>query len=83
MGDRLVTMDKGQKLEVCVPFFGEGDRVGPHLTQCHLGRGLPPYQVTSWFIQPFGHNRHRPKIEGCAPDGEGELGPHLTQCGQG
>jgi len=23
------------------------------------------------------------KLGGCAPLGEGELGPHLTQCGQG
>ena len=35
-------------------------------------------------MQPFGRNRHGPKIVGgCAPLGEGELGPHLTQCGQG
>jgi len=31
--------------------FGEGD-LGPHLTPCGLGRGLPPYQVVSWSIQP-------------------------------
>ena len=30
--------------------------LGPHLTQCRLGRGLPPYQVASWSTQPFGHN---------------------------
>jgi len=29
---------------------------GPHLTQCGLGRGLPPYQMASWSIQLFGHN---------------------------
>jgi len=35
-------------------------------------------------MQPFGRNRYGPKIGGdCAPLGEGELGPHLTQCGQG
>jgi len=28
------------------PFFGEGEQ-GPHLTQCRLGRGLPPYQMAS------------------------------------
>jgi len=106
---------------------------GPHLTQCGPGRGLPPYQVASWSIQPFGHNRHGPKSGGCcapllgrgagspsntmspgprptsllsgifihpliqpfghnthwpktgscAPLGEGQLGPHLKQCGQG
>jgi len=35
--------------------------VGSHRTQCYLGRGLPPYQVVSWCIQPFGHNTHGPK----------------------
>jgi len=30
------------------------EELGPHLTQC--GRGLPPCQVSSWSIQPFGHN---------------------------
>jgi len=30
--------------------------LGPHLTQCGLGRGLPLYQVASWSIQTFGHN---------------------------
>ena len=65
------------------PFLWEG-KLGPHLTQCRLGRGLPPCQVPSWSIQPFGHNRHGPKIcGGSAPLGRGELGPHLTQCGQG
>jgi len=28
------------------PLLGRGER-GPHLTQSRLGRGLPPYQVTS------------------------------------
>jgi len=31
------------------------------------------YQVASGSIRPFGHNRHGPKIGGCAPLGEGEL----------
>jgi len=30
--------------------------LSPHLTQCGLGRGLPPHQVVPWSIQPFGHN---------------------------
>jgi len=38
----------------CAPFGG--GRLSPHLTQCGQGRGLPPYQVASWSIQPFGHN---------------------------
>jgi len=33
--------------------FGEG-QLGPHLTQCGQGRGLPACQVSSWSIQPFG-----------------------------
>ena len=37
----------------CAPFRGDLD---PHLTQCRLSLGLPPYQVASWSIQPFGHN---------------------------
>jgi len=31
-------------------------------------------------MQPFGRNRYGPKIGGCAPLGEGELCPHVTQC---
>jgi len=56
MGDRLATTDTGRKVgDCCAPFrWGE---LGPHLTQCSLGRGLPPYQLaSSWSIQPFGHN---------------------------
>jgi len=45
------------------PFWGR--ELGPHLTQCGLGRDLPAYQVASWSIHPFGHNRHGPKIGGC------------------
>ena len=51
---------------VLCPFLGELNR---HLTHCHLGRGLPPHQVAFSSIQPFGHNRHGPKIGGCAPLG--------------
>jgi len=42
------------------------EELAPHLTQCRVGRGLPPYQVASWSMQPFGHNRRGPKI-GRAP----------------
>jgi len=59
-----------------VPPWGE---LGPHLIQCGLGRGLPPYQVASRSIQPFGRNRHGPKIGGCAPLGSWVVRPHLTQ----
>jgi len=65
----------GRKWVMCPFWEGELD---PHLTQYRHGRGLPPYQVESWSIQPFGHNRHGPKIGGCALFGR-ELGPRLTQ----
>jgi len=68
----------GRKLGA-VTLWGE---LGPHLTQCGHGRGLHLYQVAFWSIEPFGHNRHVPKIGvGLCPFGEGELGPHLRQCG--
>ena len=57
------TWDENWREGLC-PFCGE---VGPYLTQCGQGRGLPPYQVASSSIQPFNHNRHGPKIGGCAP----------------
>jgi len=51
---RLARTDMGRKLKEAVPLWGEG--LGPHLTQCGQGRGLPPCQVLFWCIQPFGHN---------------------------
>ena len=44
MDDHLAATDMGRKLEA-VPLLG-GSWV-PHLTQCGLGRGLPPFQVAS------------------------------------
>ena len=49
--------------------FRFGEELGPHLTQCRLGRGLPPCQVPSLSIQLFGH-RHGPKFGVLAPFGE-------------
>jgi len=60
MGDRLATLDMGRKFWGCAPFGIE--ELGPRVTQCGLDRGLPSYQVASWPIQPFGHNRHGPKL---------------------
>ena len=60
-----------------VPLLGE---LGPHLAQCGLHWGLPPYQVTSWSIQRFGH-RHEPKIgRGLCPffGGQGAGSPSTT-----
>jgi len=73
--------------EITVTIINVGQKfrgLGPHLTQSPLRWGLPPYQVASWSMQPFGRNRYGPKIGwGLCPFGEGELGPHLTQWGQG
>jgi len=45
MGDRLATIDMSRKSGgTAVPLSVE--ELGHHLTQCRLGRGLPPYQVT-------------------------------------
>jgi len=44
--DRLATIDMGRKVGGAVPLSGRRE-LSPHLTQCGLGRGLPPYQVTS------------------------------------
>jgi len=71
MGDRLATTDIRRKVGrwLLCPFMWEG-KLGPHLIQCRLGRGLLPCQVASWSIQPFGHKRHRQKSGGCcAPFG--------------
>jgi len=40
--------------------------LGRHLTMWQ-SRGLSPYQVPSWSIQPFGHNRHGPNIAAAVP----------------
>ena len=64
LGPRSISVERGILIHPAVwpqqtwaenwglcPFSEE---LGPHLTQC--GRGLPPCQVSSWSIQPFGHN---------------------------
>ena len=45
MGDRLATIGMGQKWGGLQ--WVAGSPLGPHLTQCGLGRGLPLYQVAS------------------------------------
>jgi len=45
MGDRLATIGMGRKWGGAA--VGAGSPLGPHLTQCGLGRGLPLYQVVS------------------------------------
>jgi len=66
----------GQKLGT-VHLFGAG--LPSNTTS--LGRGLPPYQVPSLSIQPFGHNRPAEIWGSLSPFGGGvldSLGPHLT-----
>ena len=57
MGNRLAKIDMGRKVVAAVPLSVGMGALGPHLAQCRLGRGLPPYQVASLSTQPFGHNR--------------------------
>jgi len=53
--------DIGRKLGDCAP-LGEGE-LGPHLTQCGQGRGLPACQISSWSVQPFGHSARTSKTD--------------------
>ena len=66
-----VLMAQNMWLHGVVSFLGE---LGSHLTQCGLGRGLPPYQVASSTIQPFGHNTLAEKCwDCCVPLWGGEV----------
>jgi len=47
MGDRLATIGMGRKWGGAAVGAADGSPLGPHLTQCGLGRGLPLYQVAS------------------------------------
>jgi len=57
--------------------------LSPHLTQVAWAEALLD---TKWHLNPFSHLATTDmggKLRGCAPLREGELGRHLTQCGQG
>ena len=65
MGDRA-RAKWAEKWGRCCASFRNWRELGFHLTQCRLGRGLlPPYQVVSWCIQSFDHNKQWPKSGGC------------------
>jgi len=62
MGDRLATIDMGQEVGgSAVPLSVRG--AGSPSNTMWLGQGLPPYQVVSWSIQPFGHNTPTSKTD--------------------
>jgi len=63
---RWATIDMGRKVGV-VPLFREGEAGSPSNTMSPGPTPIPPYQVTSSSNQPFGHNRHEPKIEVLCP----------------
>jgi len=66
--------------ELLCPFpWGQ---LGPHLTQCRLGLGLPPYM--KWHLNPSGRLAATDMGQklGVVPL-LGELDSHLTQCGLG
>jgi len=60
---------------ISAPFWGGG--AGSRLTQCPLGRGLPPY--TMWHLDPSSHlattDMGRKLGGGCAPLGRGSRVP--------
>jgi len=59
----VATIDMSQKGGgTAVPLSWRAGTPTKGLTQCGLGRGLLLYQVASSSIQPFGHNRHEPKM---------------------
>ena len=84
MGDRLATIDMGRKLgQALPPFWGGGAgspsntmSLGPRPTSLPSGILIHP---AIWQQQTWAENWG----SGCAPLGEGELGRHLTQYGQG
>ena len=59
MGDRGHNGHGPKRGGGAVPLSRE---MGPRLVQRGLSRCLLPYKAASSFIQPFGHNRHGPKI---------------------
>jgi len=64
IGDRGHNRHGSKRGGCCATFAVE---LGPRLTQSRLGRGLPPYEVASSSIQPFGNNRRAKNwMKGCA-----------------
>jgi len=71
MDDRLATVDMGRKLGVCAPFLG-----GAGSPFCTMRPGPRPTSMPSGILIHLA-------VWLCPLFEEGELGPYLTQCGQG
>jgi len=78
MGDRLATIDMGRKLRGCAPAESPCNTVWPGPGFTFVPSGILIH-LTVWPQQTWAENWGG----GCAPLEEGELSPHLTQCGQG
>jgi len=80
MGDHLATIDMGRKVGVLCTFLGAAGSPsntmspGPRPTSTPSGILIHP---AVWPQQTWAENW------GAVPLSEGELGPHLTQCGLG
>jgi len=78
---RLATIDMDRKLVGSTPFWGRGSWVPIERNVAWAETYLPSKR----HLDPSSHlatiDMSR-KLGVCAPFGEGELGPHLTQCGQ-
>jgi len=72
----------GRKFGGLCPLFGEGAAGSPSNTK---SPGPRPTSIPSGILiyAAIWPQRIGAENWGCAPLGEGELGPHLTQCGQG
>ena len=77
---RLATIDIGRKLGVSAPFLGRG---GGSPSNTKLPGPRPTSIPSGILIHPATTDMGRQLWGGCAPLGEAELCPHLTQCGQG
>jgi len=76
---RLATIDMGQKFSGgCALLSGES-----WVPIEHKVAWTEAYLHTKWHLNPFGRLATTDivqKLVGCATLGEGDLGPHLTQC---
>ena len=60
---RLARIEMGRKFgRGCTPFVGRGAGSGSPSNTESPGLRPTPCQVASWSIQPFGYNKHGPKI---------------------